>query len=152
MECEPEDYSSSSVEIEHGKTLHIAVIAISNIMIETGEREVFFQVNGQLRSMKVKDRKATKDQKFHPKVDRNNGNQIGKLGRWLSLQCSAFIESRRTDARSSAGHQGEGGRLDSQGRYSDRSQCYEGQTCRHRLRPLQTFHLDGNRGQKHGCW
>ena len=81
MECEPEDYSSSSVEIEHGKTLHIAVIAISNIMIETGEREVFFQVNGQLRSMKVKDRKATKDQKFHPKVDRNNGNQIGKLGR-----------------------------------------------------------------------
>jgi pyruvate carboxylase len=48
-------------------------------MIETGEREVFFQVNGQLRSMKVKDNAAIKDQKVHPKADKNKNNQIGKL-------------------------------------------------------------------------
>jgi len=47
-------------------------------MIETGEREVFFQVNGQLRSMKVKDKAAIKDQKVHPKVDKSKINQIGK--------------------------------------------------------------------------
>ncbi len=50
-------------------------------MIETGEREVFFQVNGQLRSMKVKDKVAIKDHKFHPKVDKNIKTQIGKFGK-----------------------------------------------------------------------
>ena len=48
-------------------------------MVETGEREVFFQVNGQLRSMKVKDNKAIKDQKVQPKADKNKKNQIGKF-------------------------------------------------------------------------
>jgi pyruvate carboxylase len=48
-------------------------------MVETGEREVFFQVNGQLRSMKVKDKAAIKDHKFQPKADKNKINQIGKL-------------------------------------------------------------------------
>jgi len=68
-----------SIEIEHGKVLHIVVLAISELMIETGEREVFFQVNGQLRSMKVKDKAAIKDRKVHAKVDKNQKNQIGKL-------------------------------------------------------------------------
>jgi pyruvate carboxylase len=49
-------------------------------MVETGEREVFFQVNGQLRSMKVKDKVAIKDRKVHAKVDKNKKTQIGKLG------------------------------------------------------------------------
>ncbi len=66
-----------SIEIERGKVLHIVVLAISELMIETGEREVFFQVNGQLRSMKVKDKAAIKDQKVHPKADKSNKNQIG---------------------------------------------------------------------------
>jgi pyruvate carboxylase len=66
------------IEIEHGKVLHIVVLAISELMIETGEREVFFQVNGQLRSMKVKDKAAIKDHKVHPKVDKTKKTQIGK--------------------------------------------------------------------------
>ncbi|CAF0939150.1 unnamed protein product [Rotaria sordida] len=65
------------VELEHGKVLHIVVLAISDLMVATGEREVFFQVNGQLRSMKVKDKAAIKDQKVHPKVDKSMKNQIG---------------------------------------------------------------------------
>jgi pyruvate carboxylase len=67
------------IEIEHGKVLHIVVLAVSELMIETGDREVFFQVNGQLRSMKVKDKVAIKDQKVHPKADKSKKNQIGKL-------------------------------------------------------------------------
>ena len=66
-----------SIEIEHGKVLHIVVLAISDLLTETGEREVFFQVNGQLRSMKVKDKAAIKDHKIHPKVDKSQKNQIG---------------------------------------------------------------------------
>jgi len=68
-----------SIELEHGKVLHIVVLAIGEIMVETGEREVFFQVNGQLRSMKVKDKAAIKDHKFQPKADKSKTNQIGKL-------------------------------------------------------------------------
>ncbi|CAF3731204.1 unnamed protein product [Rotaria socialis] len=67
------------IEIERGKVLHIVVLAISDLMIATGDREVFFQVNGQLRSMKVKDKAAIKDHKVQPKADKNNKNQIGKL-------------------------------------------------------------------------
>lgn len=70
-----------SIEIERGKVLHIVVLAISELMIETGEREVFFQVNGQLRSMKVKDNAAIKDQKVHPKADKSKKNQIGKFNK-----------------------------------------------------------------------
>lgn len=55
------------------------VLAISDLMLATGEREVFFQVNGQLRSMKVKDKAAIKDHKVHPKVDKSKKNQIGQF-------------------------------------------------------------------------
>lgn len=65
------------VEIERGKVLHIVVLAISDLMPTTGEREVFFQVNGQLRSMKVKDKAAMKNHKVHPKVDKSKATQIG---------------------------------------------------------------------------
>ncbi|CAF4955327.1 unnamed protein product, partial [Rotaria magnacalcarata] len=75
----PELNEMIDIEIEHGKVLHIVVLAISELMVATGEREVFFQVNGQLRSMKVKDKAAIKDQKVHPKVDKSKANQIGKL-------------------------------------------------------------------------
>lgn len=75
-----------SIEIEHGKVLHIVVLAISELMVETGEREVFFQVNGQLRSMKVKDKVAIKDQKFQQKADKTNKNQIGRCKPWFIVQ------------------------------------------------------------------
>ena len=69
----------SSIEIEHGKVLHIVLLAISELMVETGEREVFFKVNGQSQSIKVKDYAAIKSHKVHPKVDKNNKNQIDMI-------------------------------------------------------------------------
>lgn len=47
------------VEIERGKTLHIVVLAKGDLT-KTGEREVFFELNGQLRSVLVKDNEAMK--------------------------------------------------------------------------------------------
>jgi pyruvate carboxylase len=92
-----------SIEIERGKVLHIVVLAISELMIETGEREVFFQVNGQLRSMKVKDKVAIKDQKVQPKVDKNNKHQIGKFYQNFILYSN--LSSRCTNAWSSIRYQ-----------------------------------------------
>lgn len=43
------------VQLEKGKTLHIRTLAVSEIRSKTGEREVFFELNGQLRTVIVKD-------------------------------------------------------------------------------------------------
>jgi len=47
------------VEIERGKTLHIVVLAKGDLN-KQGEREVFFELNGQMRTMLVKDKEALK--------------------------------------------------------------------------------------------
>jgi len=47
------------VEIEKGKSLNINTLAKSNLT-KTGEREVFFELNGQMRSVIVKDKEAMK--------------------------------------------------------------------------------------------
>ena len=47
------------MELEKGKTLSINTLAKSNLT-STGEREVFFELNGQMRSVIVKDKEAMK--------------------------------------------------------------------------------------------
>lgn len=49
------------VELERGKTLHIKALAITDLN-RTGQRQVFFELNGQLRSILVKDTQAMKVQ------------------------------------------------------------------------------------------
>ena len=51
------------VEIEKGKTLHIKTLAVSENRTKSGEKEVFFELNGQLRSVLVKD-KSVAEVKF----------------------------------------------------------------------------------------
>lgn len=47
------------VELERGKTLHIKALALGDLN-KAGQREVFFELNGQLRSVLVKDTVALK--------------------------------------------------------------------------------------------
>jgi len=47
------------VEIEKGKTLNINTLAKSDLT-KNGEREVFFELNGQMRTMLVRDKEAMK--------------------------------------------------------------------------------------------
>ncbi|XP_026741919.1 pyruvate carboxylase, mitochondrial-like [Trichoplusia ni] len=65
------------VMIDRGKTLEINTIAVSEEMTTAGEREVFFELNGQLRSVFIKDEKATKELKVHPKAVKGDKNQVG---------------------------------------------------------------------------
>lgn len=53
--------ASLQVELERGKTLHIKALAISDLN-RAGQRQVFFELNGQLRSILVKDTQAMKVQ------------------------------------------------------------------------------------------
>lgn len=48
------------VAIEKGKTLHIKTLAMAEDLTPNGEREVFFELNGQLRSVMVRDQEAVK--------------------------------------------------------------------------------------------
>lgn len=52
------------VEIEKGKTLHIKTLAMAEDLNANGEREVFFELNGQLRSVMVRDQEAVKASVF----------------------------------------------------------------------------------------
>nr|WIV69446.1 pyruvate carboxylase [Hyphantria cunea] len=65
------------VNIERGKTLHIKTVAVSEEMTAAGEREVFFELNGQLRSVFIRDVKASKEMTIHPKAVKGDKNQIG---------------------------------------------------------------------------
>ncbi|XP_078064336.1 pyruvate carboxylase, mitochondrial-like [Mustelus asterias] len=64
------------VELERGKTLHIKALALGDLNI-AGQREVFFEMNGQLRSVLVKDTQAMKEMHFHPKALKDVKGQIG---------------------------------------------------------------------------
>uniref|UniRef100_A0A9J7YCJ8 Pyruvate carboxylase n=1 Tax=Cyprinus carpio carpio TaxID=630221 RepID=A0A9J7YCJ8_CYPCA len=64
------------VELERGKTLHIKALALGDLN-KAGQREVFFELNGQLRSVLVKDTMAMKEMHFHPKALKDVRGQIG---------------------------------------------------------------------------
>ncbi|CAG9788130.1 unnamed protein product [Diatraea saccharalis] len=65
------------VKIERGKTLDIRTLAVSEEMTAAGEREVFFELNGQLRSVFIRDENASKEMKIHPKAVKGDKHQVG---------------------------------------------------------------------------
>uniref|UniRef100_A0A8C2IRZ2 Pyruvate carboxylase n=1 Tax=Cyprinus carpio TaxID=7962 RepID=A0A8C2IRZ2_CYPCA len=71
----PEPFRSK-VELERGKTLHIKALALGDLN-KSGQREVFFELNGQLRSVLVKDTAAMKEMHFHPKALKDVRGQVG---------------------------------------------------------------------------
>ncbi|QDY68694.1 pyruvate carboxylase [Qingshengfaniella alkalisoli] len=71
---EPGD--ETSVEIDPGKTLEIVCQAISETN-EEGDVKVFFELNGQPRVIRVKDRHSTGATAARPKAEAGNPNHIG---------------------------------------------------------------------------
>ncbi|XP_077522366.1 pyruvate carboxylase isoform X2 [Amblyomma americanum] len=65
------------VTIEKGKTLHIKTLAVAADCTPTGEREVFFELNGQLRSVFVKDNSMSEDIVAQPKADKDVKGSVG---------------------------------------------------------------------------
>ncbi|CAH8826338.1 unnamed protein product [Trichobilharzia szidati] len=64
------------VDLETGKMLHIKTLAVGELT-KSGEREVFFEMNGQLRSILVTDKEATKSISFHPKALKGVKGSVG---------------------------------------------------------------------------
>ncbi|XP_043284091.1 pyruvate carboxylase, mitochondrial isoform X2 [Venturia canescens] len=65
------------VTIQKGKTLCIKTLAMAEDLTPQGEREVFFEMNGQLRSVFIRDKEAVKELHIHPKANKSDKNQVG---------------------------------------------------------------------------
>jgi len=65
------------VTIEKGKTLSLKTLAMAEDLTANGEREVFFEMNGQLRSVLIRDKEAAKELHIHPKASKTNKNEVG---------------------------------------------------------------------------
>lgn len=72
----PKVAQEMEVKIEKGKTLSIKTLACGDLN-KNGEREVFFELNGQLRSVKIKDEEASKELHFHPKALKGVRGSVG---------------------------------------------------------------------------
>uniref|UniRef100_A0A914RBC8 Lipoyl-binding domain-containing protein n=1 Tax=Panagrolaimus davidi TaxID=227884 RepID=A0A914RBC8_9BILA len=64
------------VEIEDGKTLVIRFLATGKLN-EKGEREMFFELNGQTRSIFVQDNEASKNLAIRPRAKPSEKGSIG---------------------------------------------------------------------------
>ena len=65
------------VTIEQGKTLIIKLQAIGDLNKETGTREVYFELNGELRKIRVNDNSQQVQSVAKPKADNHDPLQIG---------------------------------------------------------------------------
>ncbi len=65
-----------SAEIDPGKTLEIRMQAVSEVS-EDGEVKVFFELNGQPRTIRVMNRLAASEKVSRPKAEAGNANHIG---------------------------------------------------------------------------
>jgi pyruvate carboxylase len=72
----PDIANEIQVNIERGKSLHVIVLAKGDLK-KTGEREVFFELNGQLRTIFVKDAEAMKEIRVHPKALKGVRGSVG---------------------------------------------------------------------------
>ncbi|XP_059154972.1 pyruvate carboxylase, mitochondrial-like isoform X2 [Physella acuta] len=72
----PKVASELEVQLEKGKSLSIVTLAVSDLS-KTGSREVFFELNGQLRSVRVKDTAAQKEMHVHPKAVKGVLGSVG---------------------------------------------------------------------------
>lgn len=66
-----------TVTIEQGKSLIIKCTAVGSLNKETGKREVYFELNGELRKVSVDDKSSNVETVSRPKADSHNPNQVG---------------------------------------------------------------------------
>ncbi|ODV91639.1 hypothetical protein CANCADRAFT_30005 [Tortispora caseinolytica NRRL Y-17796] len=66
-----------AVEIEKGKVLIMKLLAVGPLSPNTGQREVFFEMNGEIRQVTVDDVHAAVESVTRPKADPSNPGQVG---------------------------------------------------------------------------
>ncbi|CAH6721733.1 pyruvate carboxylase 2 [[Candida] jaroonii] len=85
------------VEIEQGKTLIIRLLAVGEISQKTGTREVFFELNGEMRSVTVEDKTASIETKTRPKASQPNDIGAPMAGVVIEIRAKAGQEVKKGD-------------------------------------------------------
>ena len=73
----PEINEEFHVELEKGKVLILKLLAVGPLSDTTGQREVFYEVNGEVRQVTIDDNKAAVENKSRPKADASDSSQVG---------------------------------------------------------------------------
>lgn len=73
----PEIGEEFHVELEKGKVLILKLLAIGPLSEHTGQRDVFYEMNGEVRQVTVDDKKASVENVSRPKADPSDSSQVG---------------------------------------------------------------------------
>lgn len=73
----PEIGEEFHVELEKGKVLILKLLAVGPLSDQTGQREVFFEVNGEMRQVTVQDKHAAVENTSRVKADSGDSSQVG---------------------------------------------------------------------------
>ena len=73
----PEQGEEFHVELEKGKVLILKLLAVGPLSEQTGQREVFYEMNGEVRQVTVEDKKAAVENVSRPKADSSDSSQVG---------------------------------------------------------------------------
>ncbi|KJR83375.1 pyruvate carboxylase [Sporothrix schenckii 1099-18] len=65
------------VELERGKVLILKLLAIGPLSENTGQREVFYEMNGEVRQVTIDDKQASVENVSRPKADPTDSSQVG---------------------------------------------------------------------------
>jgi len=73
----PEIGEEFYVELEKGKVLILKLLAVGPLSETTGQREVFYEMNGEVRQVTIDDTKAAVENTSRPKADPSDSSQVG---------------------------------------------------------------------------
>jgi len=73
----PEIGEEFHVELEKGKVLILKLLAVGPLSENTGQREVFYEMNGEVRQVSVDDKQASVENVSRPKADPTDTSQVG---------------------------------------------------------------------------
>lgn len=73
----PEIGEEFNVELEKGKVLILKLLAVGPLSEATGSRDVYFEMNGEVRQVTVDDKHASVENTSRPKADAGDSSQVG---------------------------------------------------------------------------
>lgn len=95
----PEIGKEFSVEIDQGKVLVLKLLAVGELSTQTGTREVYFELNGEMRKVTVEDKLAAVETVSRLKADAHNPNEVGApmAGIVIEVRVSDDTEVKKGD-------------------------------------------------------
>jgi pyruvate carboxylase len=75
--AKPEIGEEFHVELEKGKVLILKLLAVGPLSEQTGQREVFYEMNGEVRQVTIDDQHAAVENVSRPKADATDSSQVG---------------------------------------------------------------------------